>query len=151
MRRREQRRATTLSGVVATAAVRTAYQHRNPREPVYSAGRSARRASPALPLAHLDRQVHGVNEPSCVSQQLPPSLPVGRRQHRCGDHPQPATAPRGLGPNMARALATQPDPQLGRLGPHVRGKFPGHIRTPWELLGHAHRSPANRSGISYGA
>jgi hypothetical protein len=35
---------------------------------------------------------------------------------------------------MARAPAGQSNPQLGRLGPHLRGKLPGHIRAPWELL-----------------
>jgi hypothetical protein len=43
----------------ATTAERIAHRHRNPREPVCSAGRSTRRASPAFPPAHLDRQVHG--------------------------------------------------------------------------------------------
>jgi hypothetical protein len=36
---------------------------------------------PAFPPAHLDRQVHGRDRPSCVAQRLPPSLPVGRRHH----------------------------------------------------------------------
>jgi hypothetical protein len=35
---------------------------------------------------------------------------------------------------MARAPAGQSNPQLGRLGLHLRGKLPGHIRAPWELL-----------------
>jgi hypothetical protein len=38
---------------------------------------------------------------------------------------------------VARAPTYQPDPQLGRPGPHVRGKFLGHVRAPWELLGPA--------------
>jgi hypothetical protein len=73
----------------------------------------------------------GETDPSCVAQRLPPVLPAGRIHHRCGDHPQSAAAPRGLGPNVARALAAQPNPQLGRLGLHIRRKLPGHIRAPW--------------------
>jgi hypothetical protein len=46
-----------------------------------------------------------------------------------------APAPRRLGADVAREPASQSDPQLGRPGPHVRGKFPGHVRAPWELLG----------------
>jgi hypothetical protein len=44
-RRRGQRWATTSDGVGAMTAERTARRRRNPREPVCSAGRSARRAS----------------------------------------------------------------------------------------------------------
>jgi hypothetical protein len=44
-RRRGRRRATTLDGVGATIAGRTAHRRRSPREPACSAGRSARRAS----------------------------------------------------------------------------------------------------------
>jgi hypothetical protein len=46
-RRHTQRRATTLDGVGATTAGRTARRRRSHREPVCSAGRSARRASPS--------------------------------------------------------------------------------------------------------
>jgi hypothetical protein len=45
-RRRGQRRAITLDGVGATTAGRTAHRRRSHREPVCSAGKSARRASP---------------------------------------------------------------------------------------------------------
>jgi hypothetical protein len=41
-RRRGRRQATTLSGVDATIAMRIAHRCRSPREPVCSAGRSAR-------------------------------------------------------------------------------------------------------------
>jgi hypothetical protein len=37
--------------------------------------------------------------------------------------------------DVAQAPAGQSDPQLGRLGPHLRGELPGHVRAPWELLG----------------
>jgi hypothetical protein len=43
MRRRGRRRATTLDGVDATTAGKTAHRCRSPREPACSAGRSARR------------------------------------------------------------------------------------------------------------
>jgi hypothetical protein len=46
-RRRGQRRATTLDGVGATIAGRTAHRRRSHRKPACSAGRSARRASPS--------------------------------------------------------------------------------------------------------
>jgi hypothetical protein len=46
-RRRGRRQATTPSGVGAMIAGRTAHRRRSPREPVCSAGRSARRASPS--------------------------------------------------------------------------------------------------------
>jgi hypothetical protein len=52
--------------------------------------------------------------------------------------------PRRLDTDVARAPAGQPDPQLGRPGPHVRGKFPGHVRSPWELLGLALLHPEAR-------
>jgi hypothetical protein len=42
------------------------------------------------------------------------------------------------------APARQPDPQLGRSGPHVRGQLPGHVRTPWKFLGHALLHPEAR-------
>jgi hypothetical protein len=53
-RRRGQQRVTTPDGVGATTAGRTAHQRRSNREPACSAGRSARRASPAFPSAHVD-------------------------------------------------------------------------------------------------
>jgi hypothetical protein len=46
-RMRERRQATTLGGVDATTAMKTTRQRRNPRGPVCSAGRSARRPSPS--------------------------------------------------------------------------------------------------------
>jgi hypothetical protein len=46
-RRHAQRRVTTLDGVGATTAGRTARRRRSHRGPVCSAGRSARRASPS--------------------------------------------------------------------------------------------------------
>jgi hypothetical protein len=46
-RMRERRQDTTLDEVDATTAMKTARRRRNPREPVYSAGRSARRPSPS--------------------------------------------------------------------------------------------------------
>jgi hypothetical protein len=46
-RMREQRQATTLDGVDATTAMKTTRRHRNPRGPVCSAERSARRPSPS--------------------------------------------------------------------------------------------------------
>jgi hypothetical protein len=47
-RRRGRQQATTLDGVDATTAMRIACQRRNPREPVCSAGRSARRPFPSV-------------------------------------------------------------------------------------------------------
>jgi hypothetical protein len=47
MRRRGRRWATTLDGVGAAIAGRTAHRRRSPRQPACSAGRSARRASPS--------------------------------------------------------------------------------------------------------
>jgi predicted component of type VI protein secretion system len=46
-RMREQQQATTLGGVDAKTAMKTARQHRNPRGPTCSAGRSAQRPSPS--------------------------------------------------------------------------------------------------------
>jgi hypothetical protein len=46
-RRHGRRWATTLSGAAATTAVRIAPRHRNPRGPVCSDGRSARRVFPS--------------------------------------------------------------------------------------------------------
>jgi hypothetical protein len=80
-RKRGRRWATTPGGADATIAARIARLRRSPRGPVCSAGRSAQRASLALPLAHLDRQVHREDGPSSVSQQLPPGVPAGRRHH----------------------------------------------------------------------
>jgi hypothetical protein len=54
---REWRQPTTLDEVDATTATKTARRRRNPREPMCSAGRSARRPSPALPPTHDRRQV----------------------------------------------------------------------------------------------
>jgi hypothetical protein len=50
-RRRGQRRTTTLDGVGTTIAGRTARRRRCPREPVCSARRSARRASPSASIS----------------------------------------------------------------------------------------------------
>jgi hypothetical protein len=46
-RRRGRRQVTTVGGVDATTAGRTAHRSRSPREPVCSAGRSARRPFPS--------------------------------------------------------------------------------------------------------
>jgi hypothetical protein len=86
-RRRGQRRATTLDGVGATIAGRTARRRRSPREPVCSAGRSARRASLALPSAHINRQIQRGDRPTRMAQRLPPSVSAGRGHHRRGNHP----------------------------------------------------------------
>jgi hypothetical protein len=93
---------------------------------------------PTLPPAYVDRQVHGGDGPSCVAQRLPPSMLAGRGHHRRGHYPQPTAAPRKLSADLPRTFAGQPDPQLGRLGPHLRGKLPGHIRALQELLELAH-------------
>jgi hypothetical protein len=81
MRKRGRQWTTTPGGADATIAARIARRRRSPQGPVCSAGRSARRASLALPLAHLDRQVHREDGPSSVAQQLPPGVPAGRRHH----------------------------------------------------------------------
>jgi hypothetical protein len=46
-RRRGRQQATTLDGVDATTAVRTAHRHRSPRKPACSTGRSAQQPSPS--------------------------------------------------------------------------------------------------------
>jgi hypothetical protein len=63
----ERRQATTLGGVDATIAMKTARQRRNPRGPVCSARRSVRRPSPS----------------ASVSPQ-PSSRTTGRRIPACG-------------------------------------------------------------------
>jgi hypothetical protein len=81
-RMRERRQATTLDEVDATTTTKTARQRRNPRGPVCSAGRSARRPSPALPPALDHRQVQRGNGSPRVAQRLPPSMPAGRGHQR---------------------------------------------------------------------
>jgi hypothetical protein len=85
--RHAQRWATTLDGVGAMTAGRTAHRRRSHREPVCSTGRSARRASPALLPAHDDRQVQWGDGPPCVAQRLLPGVSARRGYHRRGYHP----------------------------------------------------------------
>jgi hypothetical protein len=93
-RMHERRQATTLGGVDATTAMKTARRRRNPWGPVCSAGRSARRPFPALPPAHDHRQVQRGHGSPRVAQRLAPSLPAGRGHQRRGHHPQPPPTPR---------------------------------------------------------
>jgi hypothetical protein len=135
-RKRGRRRATTLDGVDATTARRTAHRPDPPGTRVFS------------------REIRTTTFPSASASPRRSSSTTGRRTPVCGSTTTvwhiswagpPATrlssatspAPRRLGADVARAPAGQPDPQLGRPGPHVRGKFPGHVRAPWELLGPA--------------
>jgi hypothetical protein len=134
-RRRGRRQATTPGGLGATTVGRTARRYRSPREPVCSAGRSARRASPSASASPRRLTNTMGKRTSRMAQRLSPGMSVGWSHHRRGHHPQPAIAPRRLGADMARAPAVQPDPQLGRSGSHLREKLPGHVRTSWELLG----------------
>jgi hypothetical protein len=60
------------------------------------------------------------------------------------EHPQPTATSRRLGADVAQEPAAQSDPQLGRPGPHLRGELPGHVRTPWELLGSTRVHPEAR-------
>jgi hypothetical protein len=90
----EQQQATTLGGVVAMTAMKTARQRRNPRGPECSAGRSARWLPPALSLAYDHRQVQRGDRSPRVAQRLPPSMLAGRGHQRRGHHPQPPPAPR---------------------------------------------------------
>jgi hypothetical protein len=122
----------------------TPRRHRSPRGPACSTGRSARRVFSTLPPAHVDRQVHGGDGPPRMAQRLSPGLPAGRSHHRRGHHPQPAATPRRLGADVARASAGQPDPQLGRSHPHLRGELLGNVCAPWELLGPARMHPEVR-------
>jgi hypothetical protein len=123
--------------VAATTAVRITHRRRNPWGPVCSAGRSTQQTSPVLLPAHLDRQVHRGDGPSCIAQRLTPSLQAGRRHHRRGDHPPPAAAPHGLGSDMARAPTSELDPQLGRPDLHICGELLEHVRASRELVGPA--------------
>jgi hypothetical protein len=68
---------------------------------------------PTLPPAHDHRQVQRGDGSPRVSQRLPPSMPAGRGHQRRGHHPQLAPTPRRFSPDMARAPARKPDPQLG--------------------------------------
>jgi hypothetical protein len=77
-----RRQATTPGGVDATTTARIARRHQSPRGPVCSAGNPHDELPSALPPAHLDRQVHGGDRPSCVAQRLSPGVPAGRRHHR---------------------------------------------------------------------
>jgi hypothetical protein len=72
--RRGQQQATTLDGVDATTAMKTARRRRSPREPACSAGRSAQQLPPALPPAHDDRHVQRGDGTPCVAQRLPPGV-----------------------------------------------------------------------------
>jgi hypothetical protein len=67
-RMRERRQATTLGGVDATTAMKTARRHRNPRGPVCSAGRSARRPSPSASTSpRPSSSITGKRIPACGS------------------------------------------------------------------------------------
>jgi hypothetical protein len=67
-RMRERRQATTLGGVDATTAMKTARQHRNPRGPVCSAGRSVRRPSPSASASlRPSSSTTGRRIPTCSS------------------------------------------------------------------------------------
>jgi hypothetical protein len=55
-----------------------------------------------------------------------------------------------IGADVAQAPAGQLDPQLGRLGPHLRRELAGYVGTLGTCV-RASRSPASCSGTSYGA
>jgi hypothetical protein len=112
-RTHERQQATILGGADATIAMRIARRRRSPREPACSARRSARRPFPSV-----------------SASPRPSSSTTGRRTPAYGSTTTawraswagpPATrsssatsaAPRRLGADVARAPASQPDPQLG--------------------------------------
>jgi hypothetical protein len=67
-RRHGRRRATTLDGVGATTAGRTAHRRWSPREPVCSAGRSARRVPPSASAnPRQSTNTTGRRTPTCGS------------------------------------------------------------------------------------
>jgi hypothetical protein len=109
---RGRRQATTLDGVGATIAMRTVLRRRNPREPVFS--REIRAAAfpqcfrqPTTIVKYsgetdprvwlndyrLACQLGGATSDEVIIRNLPP--------------------PRRFSPDVARAPARQPDPQLG--------------------------------------
>jgi hypothetical protein len=110
MRRNGRWQATTPGGAMLHQPRGSLADAGAPGDPCVQPGDPHGELPPALPSAHLDRQVHGGDGPSCVDQRLPPGVLAGRRHHRRGHHPQPAATPRGLGPDVARTPATQPDP-----------------------------------------
>jgi hypothetical protein len=108
-----RRQATTPGGAVATTAARTVHRRRNPRGPVCSAGRSARRASPR-PSASPPRSTNTRGRRNLVYGSTTTAWRASWGcHHRRSNHPQPAAAPRRFGPDVARAPAAQPDQQLG--------------------------------------
>jgi hypothetical protein len=52
-----------------------------PEDPCVQPGDLHGECSPALLPAHLDRQVHGGDRPTCMAQRLPPGLLAGRCHH----------------------------------------------------------------------
>jgi hypothetical protein len=86
----------------------------------------------------------GGNKAGVVSCGLPASMPAGRNKRRQPHHPQPPPVllRRRLG--LAGASASCADLQLGRPGQGLRWEFPGHVCTPWELLGSPKLLPAAR-------
>jgi hypothetical protein len=62
-------------------------------------------------------------------------MPARRGHQRRGHHPQPPPAPRRFSSDVARAPAGQSDPQLGRLGLHVRNFQGTYVRpgNSWDL------------------
>jgi hypothetical protein len=116
-RRAKQRhgrpQATTPDGVDATTTMKTARQRRNLRGPACLAGRSARRPFPSAsaslrPSSSTTRRripVCGLTTTAWRASWAEP--PVTRSSS------QPPPAPRRLSPDVARAPAGQPDPQLG--------------------------------------
>jgi hypothetical protein len=152
--RRGRRQATTHAGVGATTAVRTAYQHRSPPGPACSAGRSARRAfrnisaSPRPSTSTRGRRtpVYGL---TTIAWHASWAEPPPTRSSSSTYHYTSLTR-RGRGSSTCRPVrfttgTTWSAPLWGTSRAHTYT-----LETPG-ICARAPRSPARRSGTSYGA
>jgi hypothetical protein len=149
----ERRQATTLDGVGATTAMRTALRRRSPREPACSAGRSARRPSPnasASPRPSL----------STTGRRIPAYGSTITTWHASWAGPpamrsSSATCPCTLAIQPGRGSSTCP-PARSTTGTIWSARSWATSRAHMCALGipgicaPAPRGPASRSGISYG-
>jgi hypothetical protein len=97
-----------------------------------------------VPSPDYHHQVLGGDKARVVARGLPTGVPVGRGRRRQPHHPQSSPFPLRRCPGLARASASSTDLRLGRPGQGFRGKFPRHVRAPWELMGSPKLSPAAR-------
>jgi hypothetical protein len=136
-RRRGKRWATTLDGVGATIAGRTAHQRRSHQEPACSARRSAWRASPnASASTRRSTSTTEKRSPAYGSTTTAWRVSrVGPPPTRLSSVTSPCTSLTRRGRGSSTYLPARST--TGTIWSTPSWELPGHVRAPWKLLGSA--------------